>query len=56
MHENSSADDFHGVKSDRERERDRLTSALVLFWRWRYAKHVTGASVTTSPLCFVLFV
>lgn len=38
-----------------ERE-SRPASAPVLFWRWRYAKYVTGASATTSPLCIVLFV
>lgn len=37
----------------------RSLSAVELFWRWRLeveAKYVTGASVTTSPLCFVLSV
>lgn len=37
-------------------EKVRLTLRVLLFWRWRYAKHVMGASVTTSPLCSVLFV
>lgn len=34
---------------------NRLPPADELFWRWRYAKYVTGASVATSPLWFVPF-
>ena len=45
------------LQRERERESEReQTGRRKLYRRWRYAKYVTGASVTTSPLCLVLFV